>query len=157
MGGDIGGDSAMVKVRSRLASLFADLPGAQVFVDRSEDEPIREEERPCVVLRIVDVQFDTTYGQAEMRHNCTLDMDFYETSLTFGGISAALSSMLADANALIAADRSLGGMLESFEVRSATAELDATPDLGCAILTAELTFLTPRADWTTILGVSGTF
>ena len=151
------GTAAQIKITTALTALLAQMPGVAIFADRSEDDPIREEERPAVALRIVDTQFEPSYGQAEMRHNCTLDIDFYEEALTLGGISARLATMIAEANALIAADRTLGGMLEQFELRSATAELDATPDLGCAILTAEFSFLTPRSDFTTIQGATQTF
>jgi hypothetical protein len=127
----------------------------KVFMDRSEDEPVLDEERPCCVIRIVDVQFSPAMGQSEMRHDVTVDFDFYEPILSSATITRRLAGMIAEANALIAADRTVSGMLESFELRSATAEIDAMPDLGCATLTGELTFLTPRNDFTTILGASG--
>lgn len=157
------GAPAIVKVTTALRALATGVPQADgttpvnVFLDRSEDDPIREEERPAIAIRVVDIQYLPSGGQSEMRHNCTVDWDFYEESLTFGGISTRLSIMVADFNALLAADRTLGGMLEQHELRSATAELDATPDLGCAIVTSELSFLTPRSDFTTILGASGLF
>lgn len=157
------GAPAIVKVTTALTTLAAGVHAADgttavnVFLDRSEDDPIREEERPAIAIRVVDIQYQPSGGQSEMRHNCTVDLDFYEESLSAGGISTRLSVMIAEFNALIAADRTLGGMLEQFELRSATAELDATPDLGCAILTADLSFLTLRSDFTTILGASGIF
>lgn len=154
---------AIEKVKARLTTLAGGVTRADgitsvsVFLDRSEDDPIREEERPAIAIRVVDIQFAPSGGQAEMRHNCTIDFDFYEESLTFGGISMRLSIMIAEFNALVAADRTLGGMLEQFELKSATAELDATPDLGCAIVTAGSSFITPRSDFTTIQGASGIF
>lgn len=151
------GDPAIVKVITAATKLFSDGMGINVFVDRSEDDPIREEERPAMAVRCVQLEFTPAPGQSEMLHECVFDFDFYEENLTVGGISANLSRMIAQANGLIAADRTLGGMLQQFELRSATAELDATPDLGCAILTAEISFLTPRHDFTTILGASGFF
>lgn len=151
------GDPAITKVSDALQELVAQLPGVNVFVDRPEDEPIQEEERPCVAIRIVDVQFAPAMGQSEMRHEVTTDLDFYEEVAASTGISRGLAAMVASFNALVAADRTLGGRLETFELRSATADLDAIPDLGCAVVTAELTFLTPRADFTTILGASGLF
>lgn len=151
------GDPAIVKVGEQLKVLVEQMPGVSVFLDRSEDEPILEEERPAVAIRIVEVQFQPAMGQAEMRHEVTADFDFYEEVPGSTGISKRLSIMIADFNALVAADRTLGGRLESFELRSATAELDAVPDLGCAIVTTDLAFLTPRSDFTTILGASGLF
>ncbi|SDA14952.1 hypothetical protein [Sphingomonas sp. NFR15] len=151
------GDPAIVKVTEAATALFREGMGINVFVDRSEDDPIREEERPAMAIRCVQIEFTPAMGQGEMLHECTFDFDFYEEDLTFGGISANLSRMIARGNALVAADRTLGGMLQQFELRTATAELDATPDLGCAILTAEISFLTPRDDFTTILGASGIF
>lgn len=151
------GEPAIVKVTTALSDLLGGMAGTSIFVDRGDDDPIREDERPAVALRVVDTQFDPSYGQAETRHAVTLDMDFYEEDMTTGSISAALSRMIAAANALIASDRTLGGMLERFELISATAELDATPDLGCAIVTAELSFITPRGDFTTIQGATGIF
>jgi hypothetical protein len=152
------GDPAIVKVTGAAVALFkAGMQGVNVFADRSEDDPIREEERPAMALRFVQMQFTPTGGQAEMRHECVLDIDFYEENLSYGGISANLSRMIARANALVAGDRTLGGLLEQFELRSATAEIDTTPDLGCAVLSSELSFLTPRDDFTTILGASGIF
>lgn len=157
------GAPAIVKVTTALRTLAAGVhaddgtTAVNVFLDRSEDDPIREEERPAIAIRVVDIQFNPNGGQSEMRHNCTVDLDFYEESLSAGGISSRLAVMIAEFNALVAADRTLGGMLEQHELRSATAELDATPDLGCAILTSDLSFLTLRSDFTTILGASGIF
>jgi len=157
------GDPAIEKVKFLLVALTRGVlqddgvTPINVFVDRSEDDPIREEERPAAAIRVVDVQLDPSLGMAETRHNCTLDVDFYEEALTFGGLSKRLSVMASDWNALVAADRTLSGRLERFEIRSLTAELDAVPDLGCAIVTSEFSFITPRGDWTTIQGATGIF
>jgi hypothetical protein len=149
------GDPAITKVSDGLQDLLTQM-NMSVFVDRSDEEPILDEERPCVVIRIVDVQF-TPIGMAEMRHEVTVDFDFYDQLLSAATITRRHAVMIAKANGLIAADRTVGGMLESLELRSATAEIDAMPDLGCATLTGELSFLTPRGDFTTILGASRQF
>lgn len=151
-------DSALVKINAALAALFASgMTGVNVFYDRSEDDPVRDEERPCLVFRVTDVQFDETPGRGEMRHVCTLDIDIYEDTTTAGALSTRLANRVSDLNSVITSDRTLGGRLESFELRSATASIDEAPDLGAAIVSAEVTFITPRTDFTTIQGASGTF
>ena len=151
------GEPSIVKVTDALATLFAGMSGVNIFPDRSDSEPIDESERPAVAFRFTRVEFQPTGGQSEIRHAATLDMDFYELEPTEGRISTKMSRMIAAANTLIAADRTVGGRVESFELREATAELDYVPDYGCATLTCDLTWLTPRNDFTTILGASGIF
>lgn len=151
------GDPAIIKVRDQLVTLLGGLTGVNVFGDRGDEEPVQESERPAVVIRFVDQQLDPAMGQSEMRHNCTLDMDVYEESLSDGGLTKALAVIVTDINDLIAGDRTLGGRLESFELRSITTDPNETPDVGVAIVTAELTFITPRGDFTTIQGASGIF
>lgn len=151
------GEPSIVKVTEAIATLLEGMTDVNVFPDRSDSEPIQESERPAVALRFTRIEFQPTGSQSEIRHAATLDMDFYEVEPTEARISTKLSRMMAEANVLIAADRTIGGLVESFELREATAELDFVPDYGCATLTAELTWLTPRNDFTTILGASGTF
>lgn len=151
------GEPSIVKITDALATLFGGMDDVQVFPDRSDAEPIGESERPAVAFRFTRVQFLPTGGQSEIRHAATLDIDFYEVEPTEARISTKLSRMIAEGNALIAADRTVGGRVESFELSEASAELDFVPDYGCATLTCELTWLTPRDDFTTILGASGIF
>lgn len=147
------GDPAIVKITDALvAALQAGMTGVNIFADRSDEQPIEEFERPAVALRVIDIKFDPSAGMSEIRHLCTIDFDLYEAVLTEGRISSALARMIVDLNTVIAADRTVGDRVESFELNSATAELDAIPDLGCATVTADLTFRTPRGDFTTILG-----
>jgi len=151
------GDPAIVKVSRALGQLLAGVPGANLFMDRSEDDPVREEERPAICPHIVDLQYDPQAGGGETRHSVVVDVDFYHDVLTVAEISTGLAIMIAQANALIAADRTLGGMLETLELRSATADEQAVPDLGAAVLTLDITFITPRDDFTTICGATGLF
>ena len=152
------GDPAVIKVRDALGTLLSTgLTGVSVFTDRGDEEPVQESERPAVVLRIVDQQMDPPMGLAEMRHNCEVDFDIYEESLSEGGLTKALAVLVTDINSLVAGDRTLGGRLEMFELRSVITDPNETPDVGVAILKSELSFLTKRDDFTTGLGASGEF
>jgi hypothetical protein len=145
-------DPAIIQIRDALAGILAAVPQCKVYVDRGEAEPISQDERPAIVVRVVEQRFDwMERGQGAQRHTAMIDLDFYEESLTWNGISARLAEMQAQAVALIAADRTLGGRCFDLNFESSTAELDATPDLGCATLTLTAEYLTPASDWTTLI------
>jgi hypothetical protein len=152
------GDPAVIKVRdAAVALILAGKPAWTVDGERGEEEPIQETERPAALPRISNHQFEAEMGLGEMRHRCILDIDLYEVALSDGGMTKELAIMVADVNALFHADRTLGGMVESLEFIDAITDPNETPDMGVCTLRGELTFITPRGDFTTIQGASGIF
>lgn len=151
------GEPALVKVQTALVAALQTLTGINILVDRTIDEPVDPSERPAIVPRIVEVTFDTPFSIGETLHTIVVDLDLYAEPLVDAAISSRLAVMQARVIAAIAADRTLGGLMQQFEERSFTADPQSVPDLGCATLTFEGQFNTPRGDFNTILGASGTF
>lgn len=149
------GEPALVKVQNALVAMMQTLTGINILPDRTVDEPIAENERPAMVPRIVEAAFDLAPGAGEVLNTIAIDIDIYESAITGDTITAALATMKAQFVAALHADRTLGGLMQMVEERSFTASSDSVPDLGCATLTLEAQFITPRGDDITIMGTSG--
>jgi hypothetical protein len=147
-------EPAIRKVVKALQQRIIPIPQVHVFIDRSRVDAVGEDERPAIVIRVSDMSFDQD-GQGETVHTAAIELDIYEESLTFESITARHMAIIRDVIEAVHSDRTLGGLMQSFEERGATSDEDEVPDLGCAVLTFEAQFRTPRGDFSTILGASG--
>lgn len=145
--------TAIRKVLKALAALPNATCGANIFIDRSDDEPLDASERPGMVLRVPHIAFSLREGMT--LNTATVQADFQSGNTAGETIDAVNQQAIADFIAAIGADRTLGGMLQTIEEADASGSEQSGADVGCAILTLEALFFTPRGDLRTIVGQSG--
>lgn len=135
----------------------AALPDWTVAIDRSDDEPFSFDERPALAIRVPSVQLDTApeLGGGMTRCRAAFELDFHSSQTSGETIDEANQRGIALLIAAIGADRTLGGRCENVEEQAISgSELDGAT-VGCAILSVDVTFYTPRGDLFTIVGVGG--
>lgn len=143
-------------VQNRLAAVMGQIEGYQVFLDRSDAEPLEEDERPAINIRVVSVSFDAApEGIWQTWHRAIIQFDCLSNGSAVETIDLANQRAIALIIELIHGDRSLGGRLQDIiEQDVSGSELDGA-DVGTAILQVEAWFFTPRGDHFTIVGVGG--
>lgn len=146
--------AARIVLEALLAAVVP-IPQMTWFIDRASDEPLGEADRPGGVIHLAEIEFSRAEMGDVLLWTALVDIDLYEQSLIYDTISARHLSMAADTIARINADPVLEDMLQDWMPRGFSADADSVADLGCAVLTLELSWLTPFADWRTILGQSG--
>ncbi|PZU59828.1 MAG: hypothetical protein DI547_04955 [Sphingobium sp.] len=153
-------EAALYKVQARYKALLDTIPGLHTFIDRSDAEPLDESERPAVSIRVPSVQFEPG-GQEEagmryqMRHRAAFQFDFVSANMAGETIDAVNQAMIARFVALLAADPTLGGMVESSAPQAASGSEHDGADVGTAILEIQSVFYTPEDDWFTVIGMGG--
>jgi hypothetical protein len=130
--------------------------GLTILVDRTADQPIRDEERPCVGVRLGDQTFEF-FDLSTTKITMDIALDIFEDVKGLGvqaDRSAALSSSIV---AAVHADRYLGGMLQDLEEVGIAAGGSDLTDLRNDVLAYQATFFCPRGNLNTIIGQSGLF
>jgi hypothetical protein len=137
--------------------LVAALPDHNVFIDRSDGEPLGDHERPGCVIRVFDTQFEISpeQGGGQTMHRAMFQLDFHSDSYDVETIDAANQRAIATTIGAFGSDRTLGNRLQSIEEQSVSGSETEGATIGCAILTVEVIFYTPRGNFFTIVGVGG--
>lgn len=131
------------------------LSGQTIITDQSVDEAVTEDQYPAVLIYTVAYRPDVADENWMSLHEAIVEFEAVDTTQTIGTISRANHTTIAHILGCIAADRSLGGMLQDIQ------EIDVAPaqpngrDVGSASLQCRVQFYTPREDWFTIKGAGG--
>jgi hypothetical protein len=147
---------AIRKVQNALVTLIETArPTLNVFVDRDDDEPLQENELPGIVIRFLDDQFDymQEYG-ASTKHTVAIQIDCHSGGNVSDTIDMVNQQTISDIIAAIGANRTLGNRLHELEEQSATGS-EQVAVTGCAILSLQAIYFTPRGDFYTIIGHAG--
>jgi len=147
---------AVRQVQIALAAQITAVTGRPVIVDRTDDEPLANDERPALVLHVGGQAFEA-FDQSSTIHAAQFDLDILEDSEDAGSIQLRHAVAVAAIVAAVHADRTLGGRLQSLEEKSADPSNADTADLGNCTLSFAAQYLTPRGDFNTIVGQSGLF
>ena len=153
-------ETALQKVKDRVAVLIRSIDGLHVSIDRSDAEPLHEGEWPAASVRVPSVQFEPggqeTYGlRYQILHRATFHIDCQSGSKVGETINEVNQQTIASIIGVIAPDPTMGGMVESMEPQAMSgSELDGA-DIGCAILEIQVVFYTPSDDLFTLVGMNG--
>lgn len=144
------------KVQEALRVLIDTIPGLTVIVDRDDSEPVRQEERPAVLIRIPSVQIqpapEGSWGyllRALVHFECLSNNRIGET------IDATNQQTISDIMAAIGTDPMLGGRLHIFEPTAISGSEQDGADVGSAIFEMEAAWFCNRYDLSTIVGQAG--
>ena len=133
------------------------LQGWTVLVDQSTDVAIEPDHWPVIAIYTTAIAHQQFEEQSMHLHTATLEFEFISTDTALGTISRRNLEAIAWAQKTIAADRYLGGRLQTCE------EVDTVPaapngkDVGSASLQYEVQYFTRRDDWFTLLGDNAEF
>lgn len=148
---------AATQIRSAMFAALETITGRTWLNGRSDDEPIRPEERPAGVLRIVEHAFDEGLGGGETQHSINWELDLYDGGETFADMGEAQQLALSAINAAIKADETLGGKAHRIWLTGATSSPDSVPDVGVMTITGSGTFFTADDDFNLLIGPGGQF
>jgi hypothetical protein len=149
-------DPAIRKVQDHLKGLIeAARPDLNVFIDRSDDEPLGEGDWPGAVIRVTDVRFSPFEQQGMTRVDAIIQIDCQSGFAGGETIDLINQTSIADIVAAVHADRTFGGRLQDCEETAASGSEASGADVGCAILEYAIIFFCPRGDLYTILGQGG--
>lgn len=141
---------AIRKVQDQVKSrLEARRPDLFVFIDRTEEEPLAAEELPGVVLNMLDLNFTPFEMQGQTRVDFVMQFDCQ------GATQTIVQTTVADIVAMLASDRTLGGMINDIEESGTSGTEKSAPDVASTILEAPGFFFCPRGDLFTIVGAGG--
>lgn len=145
-------EDAVAAVIGALAAEEAPLEGWTVLTEHPADEDVGPKTVIVFTVAAVPEQADEL-GQTIWRQ--TLEIAFVDGVQASGSISRANLEAMAAVHAALAADRTLGGLLQDLqEIDIAGTAPDGKAVEGASVqYRAE--FYTGRADWLTILGQSG--
>lgn len=151
-------DPAIAKVEDALAAVLAAHPalaGRRIITDRSADVALDQYDGDAITVSTAAYSFEVSDENWTTLHTALVDFESVSRTQVVGTISRANHRTLAHIMAALAADRTLGGMVQDIQ------EIDVAPagangkDAGTASLQCSVQFFTPRDDWFTILGHSG--
>lgn len=151
-------EPAIAKVEDALAAVLArygPLARRRIITDRSDDVALDQYDGDAITIATAAYSFEVSDESWATLHTALIDFESVSRTQTVGTISRANHRTLAHIMAALAADRTLGGMVQDIQ------EIDVAPagangkDAGTASLQCSVQFFTPRDDWFTILGHAG--
>lgn len=151
-------DAAMAKVEDKIRdtlSAYPALSGWTILADESRDIALEEGTDNTLQIYTVSYGFNVADENWMTLHTATVEIESVNQTPALGTINRANHTALAHVLAALAADRSLGGMLQDLQ------EIDLAPagangkDVAGASLQIQVQFFTPRGDHFTIAGVGG--
>jgi hypothetical protein len=137
------------------AQLAAAVPGLTFIIDRAPSEAVAREETPCCLVQFTGEQI-TPLDQSTSVHVATIDLEICVRAAATG-IQERLAILIADAMGALQADRTIGGLVQDIEEQSVTSDSVGRPDVNSAALALNVTYLTPRGNFFTVLGQSAVF
>lgn len=147
-------DAAITRILAALKALV-ETPSLTFHINRTDDDPLDESERPGVIVRVPHMAFEDYASQGQDLVRVIVQFDFYSSGSAGETIDAENQRNIADTLKRIASDRTLGGVLHRFEATAISGSQEDGADVGCAILETEIAFLTPRDDPFVIVGLGG--
>jgi hypothetical protein len=147
-------DAPVTKILTAIKALV-ETPALTFHINRTDDDPLSESERPGVIVRVPHMAFLDAASQGQDMVRATLHFDFMSSGSAGETIDEQNQTGITDTLKLIAADRSLGGRLHRWEVTAISGAEENGADLGTAILEMEADFFILRDDPFVICGVGG--
>lgn len=126
-----------------------------VYIDRTDDEPLSENERPGIIIRVPGIAFENYQSQGMDLCRVTFHFDCHSSGNLSETIDEQNQSTVTDILSAIASDRTLGGRLQSCEAMAVSGSEQDGADVGCAILEVETVFFTDRDNPFNIVGQAG--
>ncbi|MFC4255386.1 hypothetical protein GRI97_08105 [Altererythrobacter xixiisoli] len=148
-------EAAISKVEYRLGEILTAWPGLAGFTVKADASPADAIDPETIVIYTTSYKTVQSDEQGQTRHIATIEFETLTGPSAAGTVSRQNQNAIAHIVAALAADRSLGGMIEDVQ------EIDVAPleangrDHAAASLQTEVIFYTPRDDWFTIVGVGG--
>lgn len=153
-------DPATAKVEDAVAAVIEPLTeegealdGWTLVTEHSADETVEAEKSIVIYTRAADLELAEELGQTFWRQ--TLEIEFISGPPASGSISRVNQAAMAHAHAALAADRTLGGMLQDLQEIDIAGVQAEGKDMDAASLQYRAEYYTPRDDWFTILGQGG--
>lgn len=147
---------AIRKVQAAIkAQIFAAYPALNVIIDRTDDEPLDENEWPAAIIKMMVDEMSHGPEQGQCSHRVIVHIECQSGNTATNSIDAVNQMTIAQIVAAIHADRTLGGRVEDIEESTSDASENAGADAGAAVLLFETRYYTPRGDLFTIVGVGG--
>lgn len=147
-------DPAIAQVEDALKAAleaYAALAGFTVLTEQSGDIVITAEQYPAIAIYTIALAFEEPPEQWQTLHTATVEFEIATGTQASGTISRANHTTVAHIIGCIAADRSLGGLVEDIQ------EIDVAPssangrDVGSISLQCRVQFFTSRDDWFTLV------
>lgn len=147
-------DAPITKILTAIKALV-ETPSLTFHINRTDDEPLDESERPGVIVRVPNMAFEDYGSQSGDLVRATLHFDFMSSGTAGETIDQENQRNIADTMKLMASDRTLGGMINRWEATVISGSEQDGADVGCAILETEISFFTLRDDPFVIVGMGG--
>jgi hypothetical protein len=129
------------------------LDGFTVLTDQNIDEAIEVEK--ALIVYTVGLAPTQADEQGQTYWEQTLEIEVVDGPQMPGMISRANQITMANAHALLAADRTFGGRLQDLQETSIAGTQAEGKDVHHASVQYRAEYYTPRDDWFTILGQAG--
>lgn len=133
----------------------APLEGWTVLVDQSTDIAVDRDVWPAVSIYITALQHDPFEEMSMTLHSATVELEFISTDTALGPMSRRNLAAEAHVQRALAADRYLGGRLQSCEEVDTVPAVGNGKDVGSTSLQLATQFFTPRNNWFVLLGPTG--
>lgn len=130
------------------------LEGWTIITEQSVDEALESNGRQAVIYTS-DCQMQQSDEQGQTLWTQTVDIEFIDGTQAMGSITRAVITAMAHAQAALAADRSLGGMLHDLQEQDIAGTQAEGKDVAGSSLRFRIEYFTPRDDWFTIIGQGG--
>ena len=147
---------AVFQIQNALVTLLDAALASSIIVDRASNEPVADSEIPAVVVNPGDQSY-FEFDLSTTGHNAEFGLDIYERKTLAKSISRMQQDTIALIVAALAADPTLGGMVQTMEPQNASSPDGNSADIGSVTLTIRIDYFTPRGDFNTIIGQSGLF
>jgi len=149
------GEPALDKVLSALKTRLEDaLTGVLVEADRPDDSPFGNAEMPALNIRYRGTR-KTMMTNCEVLNEASFDLDMIVAVEAAASNAARLREMEASIGEALWADRTLGGLLQDYELQSSAGDEDVLADDGVRPLDFTARYLTQIGDDRTIYGAAG--
>lgn len=145
---------AVCQVEDRLKQIleaWEPLAGHTVITDQSLDVAVEEDQWPAILIYTIAYEMDQSDEGWASNHIATIEFEVISGTQTVGTISRKNHATIAHIIAAIAADRSLGNLVEDTQENDVAPASPNGKDVGSASLQAFVRFKTPRGDWFTII------
>lgn len=151
-------DPAIAKVEDAIKAkleAYGALSAQTIITEQSVDIAVDEAALPAILIYTVAYQVDQFDEQHQSIHTATIEFECIDATQAIGTISRANHTTIAHIMACLAADRTVGGILDDLQ------EVDVAPaqprgkDIGSASLQVRVQFFTSRSDWFHVIGQNG--
>lgn len=146
-------EDAVKAVLEAIAGASEPLDGWTILTEQSKDEAVDTDKVAVIYTSACEMAQSDEQGQTLWTQ--TLDIEFIDGPQTSGSITRAAITAMAHVHAALAADRSLGGMLQDMQEQDIAGTQAEGKDVAGSSLRYQVQFFTARDNWFVILGAAG--